>query len=134
MFDSMRKKVDSTNDIETIIGRSTAINGQISGSGNIRVDGRVDGGIAVAGDAIIGESGIIVGESGIIVGDIKARSLVVAGTVNGNVEVEGNLSIHATGQLIGDVKVRSLNIADGGVFKGQSDMAVRTGDVQVQPA
>ncbi len=127
MFDSMRKKVDSTNDIETIIGRSTAINGQISGSGNIRVDGRVDGGIAVAGDAIIGESGIIVG-------DIKARSLVVAGTVNGNVEVEGNLSIHATGQLIGDVKVRSLNIADGGVFKGQSDMAVRTGDVQVQPA
>ncbi|MGN0940423.1 MAG: polymer-forming cytoskeletal protein, partial [Selenomonadaceae bacterium] len=78
MFDSMRKKVDSTNDIETIIGRSTAINGQISGSGNIRVDGRVDGGIAVAGDAIIGESGIIVG-------DIKARSLVVAGTVNGNV-------------------------------------------------
>ena len=127
MFDSMRKKVDSTNDIETIIGRSTAINGQISGSGNIRVDGRVDGGIAVAGDAIIGESGIIVG-------DIKARSLVVAGTVNGNVEVEGNLSIHATGQLIGDVKVRSRNIADGGVFKGQSDMAVRTGDVQVQPA
>ena len=127
MFDSMRKKVDSTNDIETIIGRSTAINGQISGSGNIRVDGRVDGGIAVAGDAIIGESGIIVG-------DIKARSLVVAGTVNGNVEVEGNLSIHATGQLISDVKVRSLNIADGGVFKGQSDMAVRTGDVQVQPA
>ena len=127
MFDSMRKKVDSTNDIETIIGRSTAINGQISGSGNIRVDGRVDGGIAVAGDAIIGESGIIVG-------DIKARSLVVAGTVNGNVEVEGNLSIHATGQLIGDVKVRSLNIADGGVFKGQSDMAVRTGDGQVQPA
>ena len=128
MFDSMRKKVDNVNDIETIIGRSTHINGQISGGGNIRIDGKVEGGISVSGAAVIGESGVIVG-------DIKANSLVVAGCVTGNVDVDGNLSIHATGQLVGDVRVRSLNIADGGVFNGKSEMVVRMEEPMVaQPA
>ena len=120
MFESMKKKVDISvgNDIETVIGRSTVITGQISGGGNIRVDGRVDGGLSVGGDAVIGESGCVNG-------DIKANSLIVAGSITGNAEIEGNLSIYATGQLVGDVKVRSFNIADGGVFQGRSEMAVR---------
>ena len=37
-----------------------------------------------------------------------------------------NLSIAASGQLIGDVKVGSFNIAQGGVFKGRSEMTTRT--------
>ncbi len=121
MFDSMRKRVDdtvNTNDIETIIGRNTCITGQVSGGGNIRVDGRVDGGLDIAGNAVIGETGIING-------DIKAASLIVSGTVTGNANVEGNLSIYATGQLVGDVRVRSFNIADGGVFKGRSEMETK---------
>ncbi|MBQ5414466.1 MAG: polymer-forming cytoskeletal protein [Schwartzia sp.] len=127
MFESMKRRVDNPrDDIETIIGRNTAINGQISGSGNIRVDGRVDGGIAVEGDAVIGESGIVNG-------DIKAASLMVAGSVTGNADVDGNLSIQETGQLIGDVKVRSLNISDGGIFKGRSEMAVRSGSYEPDP-
>ena len=130
MFESMKKKVDISisNDIETIIGRSTVITGQISGGGNIRVDGRVDGGISVSGDAVLGESGCVNG-------DVKASSLIVAGSVTGNADVEGNLSIYVTGQLVGDVKVRSLNIADGGVFQGRSEMAARmSGLPESQPA
>ena len=130
MFESMKKKVDISvgNDIETVIGRSTVITGQIAGGGNIRVDGRVDGGISVSGDAVIGESGYVTG-------DVKASSLIVAGSVTGNADIEGNLSIYVTGQLVGDVKVRSLNIADGGVFQGHSEMAVRmAGMPESQPA
>ena len=130
MFESMKKKVDISvgNDIETVIGRSTGITGQIAGGGNIRVDGRVDGGISVSGDAVIGESGCVTG-------DVKASSLIVAGSVTGNADIEGNLSIYVTGQLVGDVKVRSLNIADGGVFQGHSEMAVRmAGMPESQPA
>lgn len=122
MFGSMKKNVDNpVRDIETIIGKETTITGQLSSQGNIRVDGRIDGGVTISGDAVIGESGIVQG-------DIKAGSLTVAGTVTGNVDCDGNLSIHATGQLVGDVRVRSLNIADGGVFRGRSEMATRSGD------
>lgn len=121
MFGSMKKNVDNPiRDIETIIGKETTITGQLKSERNIRVDGRIEGGITASGDVVIGESGIVQG-------DIKAGSLTVAGTVTGNVECDGNLSIHSTGQLVGDVRVHSLNIADGGIFKGRSEMDTRFG-------
>ena len=121
MFNNMKKRVDETvnmNDIETVIGRSTSIKGQVSGDGNLRVDGHIDGGLFVGGDVVIGETGVVLG-------DIKAANLIVSGSVTGNVTVEGNLSIRESGQLVGDVKVKTLNIDDGGVFKGHSEMAVK---------
>ena len=121
MFGSMKKRVDNpAADIETIIGRDTTITGTISGSGNIRIDGHVNGGVSITGDAVIGESGAVQG-------NIKAGSLTVAGTVTGNVDCDGNLTIQSTGQLVGDVHVHSLNIAEGGVFQGRSDMDTRFG-------
>ena len=119
MFGSMKKNIDNpVGDIETIIGKDTTITGKISGSGNIRIDGHVDGDISTTGD-------IVIGASGDVKGDIKGASLTVVGTVTGNVDCDGSLSVHATGQLVGDVRVRSLNIADGGVFRGRSEMDTR---------
>ena len=46
MFGSVKKHIDNpTGDIETIIGKETTITGQLQGSCNIRIDGRIDGGI-----------------------------------------------------------------------------------------
>ncbi len=121
MFGSMKKHIDNpVGDIETIIGRETTITGDLHGSGNIRIDGRIDGKISTTGNVVIGESGNVQG-------DIKSGNLIVGGTVTGNVDCDGNLSIQATGQLVGDVHVRSLNIADGGIFKGRSEMDTRFG-------
>ena len=121
MFNSVRKRVDETvasNDIETVVGKSTCIRGEISGDGNVRIDGRVEGGITIQGNVVIGESGVVKG-------DISAANLVISGSITGNADIKGNLAIYATGQLIGDVKVKSLNIDDGGIFKGRSEMTVR---------
>ena len=116
MFGSMKKNIDnSAKDIETIIGQNTTVTGKICGSGNIRIDGHIDGDVSAAGDVVIGESGVVQG-------NVKGGSLTVVGTVTGNVDCDGNLGIHATGQLVGDIRVRSLHIADGGIFRGRSEM------------
>lgn len=121
MFGSIRKQVDETikHDIETIIGKNTVIKGEISGTGNLRIDGLVEGSIS-------SEGCVVIGEAGTVNGDIKANTLNVSGQVNGNADISGNLAIAASGQLIGDVKVGSFNIAQGGVFKGRSEMSTRT--------
>ncbi|MCI7612551.1 MAG: polymer-forming cytoskeletal protein [Selenomonadaceae bacterium] len=121
MFGSIRKQVDETikHDIETIIGKNTVIKGEISGNGNLRIDGLVEGSIS-------SEGCVVIGEAGTVNGDIKANTLNVSGQVNGNADISGNLAIAASGQLIGDVKVGSFNIAQGGVFKGRSEMSTRT--------
>lgn len=120
IFSSDSKNSDSmvsNRDIETIIGKGTAMNGNIASNGNLRFDGTIEGNIETTGHVVIGATGIITG-------NISAASLDVAGTVTGNVTTVGNLSIHPTGQLVGDVRVKSLNIADGGVFRGRSEMDV----------
>lgn len=119
MFNSIRKQVDEriSNDIETIIGANTVVKGEITGSGNLRVDGTVEGGIT-------SEGCVVIGEAGVVNGDIKAANLNISGQVKGNAEVAENLFIAATGQLLGDVKTAGLNIAQGGVFKGRSEMSL----------
>lgn len=120
MFGSIRKQVDETigHDIETIIGVHTVVKGEISGSGNLRVDGTVEGGIS-------SEGCVVIGESGTVNGDVRAHNLNISGQVNGNADVAEKLFIAASGQLVGDVKTGSLNIAQGGVFKGRSEMSAR---------
>ena len=124
MFSSVKKRFDetiNTNDIETVIGRNTSIKGEISGSGNVRIDGHIEGGISIDGNAVVGEAGLVEG-------DIKAKNLIVSGKVTGNADVEANLCIYATGQLIGDIRVSSFKVEDGGVFKGHSEMAPKSAD------
>ncbi|MBQ9376348.1 MAG: polymer-forming cytoskeletal protein [Schwartzia sp.] len=118
MFGSVKKHIDAPGEIETIIGSDTFIKGQIGGSGSLRVDGRVEGGIEVA-------NYVVIGESGCVCGDINAKGLTISGKVTGNVNCDGQLRIQSTGQLVGDVRVQSLNVADGGIFRGRSEMTTR---------
>ncbi len=121
MFGVVKKSIDNSmsNDIETVIGSNTVIKGEINGSGSLRVDGVVEGGISVTGNVVIGESGRING-------DVAAGEMIVSGQVEGNVTTENCLSIFSTGQVIGDVKVGSLRIDEGGMLKGRSEMTPKS--------
>jgi cytoskeletal protein CcmA (bactofilin family) len=123
MFGSIKKTGETGNahDIETIIGKNTSIKGEMTGSGNIRVDGRIEGGISITGNVVIGSSGDVVG-------NIKAENLLVSGSIKGNVDVAGNLSVFSSGQLIGDAKTTAFSIEEGGVFRGHSEMAAKKKD------
>ena len=122
MFGVMKRRDDgpAVGDIETVIGKNTKIQGEVSGTGNLRIDGEIEGELKLSGS-------VIVGETGMVTGNVSARSLDVSGTVHGNAQTEEGLTIHATGQLIGDVKVNAFQIEDGGIFKGRSEMNPRAG-------
>ena len=116
MNGSVKKHIDNpAGDIETVIGQDTTIIGCVEGSGNIRIDGRIDGDVSIAGNVVIGESGCVQG-------NIKTGNLTLDGMVTGNVDCDGTLSIQANGSVVGDIRVRSLNITNGGVFKGRREM------------
>lgn len=122
MFGVMRKRDEglAAGDIETVIGKNTKIQGEVSGTGNLRIDGEIEGELKLSGT-------VIVGETGMVTGNVSARSLNVSGTVHGNARTEESLTIHSSGQLIGDVQVNAFQIEDGGIFKGRSEMNPRAG-------
>ncbi|MBS4023333.1 MAG: polymer-forming cytoskeletal protein [Dethiobacter sp.] len=99
----------------TLIGKDTAINGALQGSGSLRIDGRVQGEINVAGDLVIGESAVVEAT-------VKGRNIQVAGRIAGNIEALGTLEIHSSGVVQGDVNVKSFQVAVGAVFQGNCSM------------
>lgn len=101
--------------VETIIGRGAHFNGSLTGTGTLRVDGKVEGQIAHRGD-------VVVGETGLVEASIQARNVTVAGEVRGGIEAEGKVELIATGKLTGDIKAGALVINDGAFFHGSSTM------------
>lgn len=108
------KQNSSANDIETIVGENTEIEGTINATGSLRIDGKLTGKLKTQGD-------VVVGENGVLKADIEAKNVTVAGSVNGDVVADGKLVIVSTGKLIGDIKITNLIIEDGAIFKGKSE-------------
>jgi cytoskeletal protein CcmA (bactofilin family) len=100
---------------ENILGRSCAVRGDVTAEGGFRVDGTLEGRIESQGAVVIGESGTVRGE-------VRAREVVIAGKVFGNVTAAGHLDILASGHLEGDIEAKSVRIETGGVFRGTSRM------------
>ncbi len=97
--------------LDTVVGSQTEFLGKVSGSGSIRIDGRLQGEVDVEGDAFVGQDGVVVA-------DIHARDIVIAGEVRGNLHSAGRLELLPTSRLFGDIHAVRLAIADGAMFRG----------------
>ena len=96
---------------ESVIASDVSIEGKISGAGNVRIAGRFTGDIAVEGDLTI-EVGARVN------GGVKARRVVVAGELEGNIDSAQRVEIVESGALTGDVKAGTVTVAPGARMRG----------------
>jgi cytoskeletal protein CcmA (bactofilin family) len=101
------------------IGKSVTIKGQIFSREDLVVDGEIEGGIE------LNEHRLTVGPNGRVRAGIKAREIVVLGTIDGNVEALDKIDIRKDAKLVGDIKTARIIIEDGAYFKGSIDI-VRT--------
>ncbi|MGO9262588.1 MAG: bactofilin family protein [Bryobacteraceae bacterium] len=97
------------------IGASMYIKGDISTREELLVDGEVEG-------TLESHSLLTVGPNGRVRADIKAREVVIFGSVNGNVEMKEKLAIRGQGSLVGNIKTAGISIDDGAYFKGSIDI------------
>lgn len=99
---------------ESVIGADLAIEGSISGSGNVRLAGRFTGDVTVDGMVTI-ESGAK------LAGGVMATTVAIAGELEGNVLQAKQVDVHASGALVGDVKADTLTLAAGSRVRGHID-------------
>lgn len=97
----------------TIIGSGATITGNIKVTGQVQVDGTIDGVLEVDGQVSIGPKGRIKGE-------VIADDLAVGGHVEGKLTARGHLHIVATGQVKGDIRYQSLQVDKGAVLDGRT--------------
>lgn len=101
--------------VETIIGSSVKLEGDLLGEGNINVHGEILGKIQTKGDVIIGKSANVKA-------DVNATNITVSGSVEGNIKSEQKLEITEGGRILGDISSKSLSISPGANFSGQCNM------------
>ena len=102
-------------DIATI-GKSLEIKGELTGSENLTIEGKVDGRIVLHGHDVT------IGPDGRVNAEVHARSVVVGGSVRGNITAGDKVELVATGSMVGDIRAPRVVLADGARFKGSIDM------------
>lgn len=98
------------------IGKAVKINGQIYSKEDLYVDGDVEGTIELQ------EHRLTIGPNGKVHSSVKAREVVVLGSIQGNVDASDKLEIRKDARLVGDIKTARIIIEDGAYFKGSIDI------------
>ena len=106
--------------IDCLIGAGTTVQGDVSFSGGLRVDGVVKGNVTTAN----GETGtLVVSEQARIDGEIRVSHVVVNGTVNGPIAANDFLELQAKARIVGDIHYKTLEMHLGAVVQGRLNHA-----------
>ena len=90
--------------------------GNISGAGELQVDGSLKGDVRV--------SRVVIGEGGSVEGTVHADVLDVRGRVSGAI-VAKQVKLFATARIEGDITQEQLSIEQGAWFQGRCNQAKR---------
>ncbi len=101
--------------ISTVFGKDTEFYGDLSFKKSLQINGYFEGEISSDGF-------LVVGEGAVIKANIKARTVIINGTVHGHIEALDRLEIQTGGKLYGNIRTAKLKIADGVVFEGKCEM------------
>ena len=110
-----RRKQTSTR-IDTLLGKTANLKGDLEFSGGLHLDGRVLGNVrSTAEDG----GALSVSESGLIEGNVEVTSIVMNGTVNGDMHARERLVLGGKARVNGNVHYGVIEMAPGAVITGK---------------
>jgi cytoskeletal protein CcmA (bactofilin family) len=104
-------KVAEDNIVNSIIGEGSEFKGEFKINGLLRIDGSFQGTIETDGK-------VLVGQSGTAITDIRARLIVIGGTVRGNIYATERVILLSTGVVKGNIITPGLVMEEGVTLEG----------------
>ena len=131
MFESKKNKsyTTKTKSGETpqnsvnIIGAGTQIEGEVTSTGDIRIDGKIKG-------SVISKAKVVLGVTGVIDGDVKCQNADISGTIKGSTQVTEMLFLKSSARINGDINTGKLVVEVGASFTGNCNMGPMIKDFQ----
>lgn len=99
------------------IGQGVTVEGRVTSTQDLRIDGRIHGTIEV------GQHEVTLGAGADVKANLTAKAVLIGGSIVGNVVAKDRVEIQATGSVLGDVSAPRLVVRDGGVLQGKIDAA-----------
>lgn len=104
----------------THIGASIVFDGTLSSDEDLRFEGTLIGHIHLR------NASLTIGESATVEADIRAKQVMVQGTVQGSIAAAERIELAASARVSGSLTAERVVIADGARFNGGVDMGRRT--------
>jgi cytoskeletal protein CcmA (bactofilin family) len=102
--------------IDTLIGAGTTVEGNISFTGGLRIDGEVHGNVFATGD----HSGtLVISEHARVDGEVDVPHVVINGAVNGPIRAAETLELQSHARVSGDVEYNTIEIHLGAIVEGR---------------
>ncbi|HZG19574.1 MAG TPA: polymer-forming cytoskeletal protein [Herbaspirillum sp.] len=117
------RKTKST--IDSLIGMTTTIKGDVGFKGGLRIDGNINGNInAESGEPSV----LVISEHAKVVGEVRAAHLIVNGEIVGDVHSTELLELQPKARITGNVFYKALEMHGGALVSGKlsHDQAVDT--------
>ena len=118
MFKKKRRTLDSITNFDTQVGGETVLEGKLSGGGHHAIRGTIIGECDIKGILYI-EPG------GHWRGNILADVVIVAGSVDGNLQAREKIELYATGRVTGNLAAPAVAIAEGATLEGRIDTSAK---------
>lgn len=117
-----KKENESGKEIKMSEGKVTNLTSDVEIKGTIkfgdvlRIDGKFDG------ELITDNGELIVGKTGVVKANVKVRTAIVEGRVDGNIKASDKVELKQKAHLVGDLQAKTLVIEEGVVFVGKCNV------------
>jgi len=99
-----------------LIGKSFVIKGQVSCDGDLYIDGQVEGSVDPKGNRLT------IGPDGRLKANVTARSVIVRGKLEGNIQATERVDLKQSAIVVGDIVTQSISIESGAHIKGRIEV------------
>jgi cytoskeletal protein CcmA (bactofilin family) len=121
--------------IDTLIARSARVLGDVEFAGGLHLEGRVRGNVSCAADAPAKEPCTLwISEAGVVEGVVEVPSVVINGSVVGDVVARERLVLGAQARITGNVQYGAIEMALGAQVSGKLMPLAPGGKAAVAPA
>lgn len=101
--------------VDTLIGPGTTIDGDLQFAGGLHIEGTVKGNLSADDE----DATLILSENGRIQGEVRVPSMVLNGTIDGDVFASGKVELFERSRICGDVYYNLLEMAVGAEVNGK---------------
>jgi cytoskeletal protein CcmA (bactofilin family) len=115
MLGQGKKSKAASAKVDTILGQQTRIEGDVHFSGGLHIDGHIKGGVIAESDS---GSVLTISEHGSIEGDVMVPTVILNGSVTGDVRSGERIELAAKAKVDGDVYYNLIEMAIGATVNG----------------
>jgi cytoskeletal protein CcmA (bactofilin family) len=109
------------------VNEGTEIEGKVSFTGTVLLNGRVRG-------EIVSNDTLVIGEKGVVNASIRSSIVEISGEVVGNISATERIELHPSCRVYGDIEAPVVIIDEGALLEGQCRMTkLRPADIGTAP-